>query len=168
MTAAPGSPAATVRRANAHDVTAIAALEAQAFPADPWSATLVAQGVVGGMPTVTFLVAERAGVFVGHAVVSVVAEVAELQRIAVAEPARRSGVAAALLQATLSLAADQGAERLLLEVREDNEPARAFYDRAGFGEISRRRGYYRDGTTAVVLERVLARGGPREPEGDAR
>ncbi|HYG94633.1 MAG TPA: ribosomal protein S18-alanine N-acetyltransferase [Nocardioides sp.] len=145
----------TVRAAGVHDVTAIAALEAVAFPADPWSPVLVAEGVAGRMPTATFLVAEVDGVFVGHAVVSVVAEVAELQRIAVVDTNRRSGVATALLEASRATAREGGAERLLLEVREDNAPAHAFYERQGFTEIARRAGYYRDGVTAVVLERVL-------------
>ena len=45
------------------------------------------------------------------------------------------------------------AERLLLEVREDNGDALAFYDARGFRELARRPRYYRDGATAVVMER---------------
>jgi ribosomal-protein-alanine N-acetyltransferase len=51
-----------------------------------------------------------------------------------------------------------GADRVLLEVREDNAGARAFYAARGFVEVDRRRRYYRDGATAVVLLRDL--GGP--------
>ena len=40
---------------------------------------------------------------------------------------------------------------MLLEVREDNAGALAFYAAGGFAEIDRRRRYYRDGATAVVL-----------------
>ncbi|UMG91454.1 ribosomal protein S18-alanine N-acetyltransferase [Nocardioides sp. TF02-7] len=152
-----------VRRADLGDVVAIAELETEAFPADPWSPALVTDGVAGRVPTVTYLVAERAGDFAGHAVVSVVQDVAELQRIATVAAARRTGVASALLAAAHDLAAGAGAERLLLEVREDNAAARAFYERAGFVELARRARYYRDGTHAVVLERSLAAGdGARE------
>jgi ribosomal-protein-alanine N-acetyltransferase len=44
-----------------------------------------------------------------------------------------------------------GADRLLLEVREDNAGALSFYAARGFVEVDRRPRYYRDGTTAVVM-----------------
>jgi ribosomal-protein-alanine N-acetyltransferase len=46
-------------------------------------------------------------------------------------------------------------ERLLLEVREDNVAACAFYAARGFVEIDRRPHYYADRTTAVVLAKDL-------------
>jgi ribosomal-protein-alanine N-acetyltransferase len=55
------------------------------------------------------------------------------------------------------LAVDGAADRLLLEVREDNAGAIAFYESQGFVEIARRRLYYRDGATAVVLSLGLER-----------
>jgi ribosomal-protein-alanine N-acetyltransferase len=43
-----------------------------------------------------------------------------------------------------------------LEVRVDNEPARALYLREGFTELGVRRGYYDNGRVdAVVMTRVL-------------
>ena len=48
-------------------------------------------------------------------------------------------------------ARESGADRLLLEVREDNAGALAFYAARGFVEVDRRRRYYRDGATAVVM-----------------
>ncbi|HWJ68261.1 MAG TPA: ribosomal protein S18-alanine N-acetyltransferase [Nocardioides sp.] len=140
-----------VRAAAEPDIGVITALEAGSFPLDPWSENLVGQGVRGQSPTVTFLVAESDGAFAGYAAVSVVDVDAELQRIAVDPDRRRGGVASALVDAVRTLAAEQGAQRLLLEVREDNEAARALYARHGFGELGRRQRYYRDGTTAVVL-----------------
>ncbi len=140
-----------VRAAGPADVAPIAELEAQAFPLDPWSPTLLAQAVDGTVPTIGILVAEGERGFAGYAVVSVVDVDAELQRIAVPEDLRRTGVAGALLAAVHVHAASLGARRLLLEVREDNLSARAFYDRRGFAELGRRARYYRDGATALVL-----------------
>ena len=142
----------TVRPADAGDIDAIADLEQVAFPVDAWSQALIEEGVAGLVPTTTYFVVEQDARFVGYAAVSVVQDVAELQRIATAPDARRTGVAGALLHAVTELAAGSGAERLLLEVRVDNEAALAFYRHAGFAEIARRAGYYRDGTDAVVLE----------------
>ena len=67
---------------------------------------------------------------------------------------RRTGVATALLDEVLAVAAAGGADRLLLEVREDNDHAIAFYAARGFVEVDRRRRYYRDGATAVAPERA--------------
>jgi ribosomal-protein-alanine N-acetyltransferase len=43
----------------------------------------------------------------------------------------------------------------LLEVGEDNTPARRLYARAGFREVGRRPGYYAGGKAALVLRRDL-------------
>jgi ribosomal-protein-alanine N-acetyltransferase len=96
-------------------------------------------------------VAEVDGEVVGYAAASIVADIAELQRIAVDAGHRRGGLATELVGAIRQRAQDAGADRLLLEVREDNAGAVAFYTAAGFGEVARRRRYYRDGATAVVL-----------------
>jgi len=143
--------AAGVRTATLDDVDALVQLELESFPGDEWTADYLRLAVDGHMPTVRVLVAAPDGAVVGHAIISVVYEIAELQRIAVAETARRRGLATALLDATVALCRDADAERLLLEVREQNQPALAFYRRAGFAEIDRRDRYYRDGSTAIVL-----------------
>ena len=138
------------------DVAAIARLEAVSLGPDAWSERLIEQGVAGGLPTVHYLVAREGGETVtGYAVTSVAGDVAELQRIAVDPRRRRTGVATELLAAVARLATADGADRLLLELREDNADARAFYDVRGFAEIDRRPGYYRDGAAAVVMLRPL-------------
>ena len=60
-----------------------------------------------------------------------------------------------MLEAIITRARAGLADRLLLEVRENNEAAIAFYTGHGFVEIDRRARYYRDGTTAVVMRRNL-------------
>ena len=63
-----------------------------------------------------------------------------------------------LLDEVVALGPRAGANRLLLEVRDDNSGALAFYADRGFVEIDRRPRYYRDGTTAVVLRLPLVKG----------
>lgn len=145
----------TVRPATPADTAAVAALEQENLGVDAWSEGLVADGIAGGLPTISYLVAEHDGVVVGHAVASVVGDIAELQRIAVDPAHRRTGLASELVEAVVAHARAGGADRLLLEVREDNAGALAFYVARGFVEVDRRRRYYRDGTTAVVLRRGL-------------
>ncbi len=156
-----------VRTAVPVDAEAVSTLEARCLGADAWSAALVAEGVRGALPTVTYLVAERDGVVTGHAVVSAAGEIAELQRIAVDEQHRRTGVGTALMAAAVEVADTTEADRLLLEVRTDNAEALAFYADHGFAEIDRRARYYADGATAVVLRRGLGRGAvpARSPAG---
>ncbi|MBZ5737568.1 ribosomal protein S18-alanine N-acetyltransferase [Nocardioides mangrovi] len=148
----------TVRPAGADDVLAIAELERANLGDDAWSEALVEEGVTGNLPTVRYLVAQVEGVVVGHATASIVDDVAELQRIAVDAAHRRTGLASQLLDAVVGAAQEGGADRVLLEVREDNAGALGFYAARGFVEVDRRRRYYRDGTTAVVMRRSLGRG----------
>lgn len=147
-----------VRPAVEADLDAVVASESTGLGADAWSPTLLAEGVAGRVPHAIYLVAEVSDQVVGHAVVSAVADVAELQRIAVSPALRRTGVASALLAACADVATTSGADRLLLEVREDNSGALSFYAARGFVEVDRRPRYYRDGTTAVVLRLGI---GPR-------
>ncbi|WP_193609583.1 GNAT family N-acetyltransferase [Nocardioides lijunqiniae] len=143
-----------IRSATPADVVAIADLESDALGVDAWSEGLVREGVEGNLPTVHYVVADDDGL-AGYAVASVVADIAELQRIAVRGDRRRGGVATELLDAVVSLASDGGADRLLLEVRDTNAPALAFYAARGFVEVDRRPRYYRDGSPAVVMRRAL-------------
>ena len=141
-----------IEAATPADVAAVATLELVALGPDAWSAALVEQGITGEVPTVHYLVSREDGLVTGYAAVSVAGDVVELQRIAVDPDRRRGGVATLLLGEVVRLARADGAERLLLEVREDNAGALSFYGAAGFAEIARRPRYYRDGATAVVLE----------------
>ena len=147
-----------VRAAGPADVPAVARLEAECLGVDAWSEGLVREGIHGSLPTVSYLVAEHDGVVVGHAVTSAAGDIAELQRIAVDPDHRRTGVASALLAGAVDAASRTEADRMLLEVREDNVGALAFYARAGFVEIDRRPRYYADGATAVVLRLGIGRG----------
>ena len=147
-----------IRAADHLDIGRIAQLEAECLGDDAWSPWLVDQGVRGGLPTVQYVVAEVDREVVGYAVASIVADIAdiaELQRIAVTESHRRSGIASELLEAITTRARAGRADRLLLEVRENNDSAIAFYERHGFLEIDRRPRYYRDGATAIVMRRNL-------------
>jgi ribosomal-protein-alanine N-acetyltransferase len=143
-----------IREAAADDGPAIAALERATFGSDAWSDGLVREGLSGQIPGALYLVAED-DTLVGYAAASLFADVAELQRIAVTTAERRTGVATRLLARIEEEARLRYSERLLLEVREDNAAACAFYAARGFHELNRRAHYYSDGTTAVVLEKVL-------------
>ena len=169
-----------IRQADFGDGPAIAALEREAFGSDAWSDGLLAEGLSGRIPGALYLVATRPAVdaassvassvdpvetTIGYAAASLFADVGEVQRIAVAATHRRTGVASALLRRVEQEARLRYSERLLLEVRDHNLAALAFYARQGFTEVNRRPRYYADGTTAIVLERRLILEADDEDEG---
>lgn len=147
-----------IRQAGPSDLDEIATLESECLGQDAWSPGLIREGLAG-LPTVTYLVAVDGdtveGAVVGHAVVSAAGDIAELQRIAVRDSARRGGHASGLLAEVIIRARAERADRLLLEVRENNAGALGFYAARGFVEIDRRPRYYRDGATAIVMRRGL-------------
>jgi ribosomal-protein-alanine N-acetyltransferase len=149
---------ASIRPATVDDADAVARLEEAALGPDAWSESLVTEGVSGHVPTTLYYLADADGTTVGYAAVSIVADIAELQRIAVAPGRRRQGIAAALLARVVEAARRTEADRLLLEVREDNRGALSFYADQGFVEIDRRPRYYADGAPAVVMRLALGRG----------
>jgi ribosomal-protein-alanine N-acetyltransferase len=113
---------------------ALAALHAEAFDT-PWSASAFADLLV--QPGV-MLHAE----IDGFVLIRVAADEAEILTLAVRPGARRAGLGSRLVSAAVDLAAAAGSQRLLLEVAEDNTPARALYDRLGFESAGRRPRYY--------------------------
>ena len=140
-----------IRPATPDDAAAIVAVERAAFGPDvAWSAGLVDLELIA--PGRVVVAAEQDDAMVGFASAAVIADVADLTRIAVRPHARRTGVARALLDALLEQAAERGAERMMLEVADTNEPALGFYAASGFSEVARRRDYYGRGVDAVVME----------------
>lgn len=141
--------------AAAGDLDRLVELELICEGVDAWSESLIREGVEGRLPTTTWLVAADGPAITGYAVYAVVDDIAELQRIGVDPAHRRTGIAAGLLTDVRARAVDAGASRLLIEVREDNHGALALYRGVGFEEIARRPKYYRDGSTAIVMEATL-------------
>ena len=169
-----------VRAASPDDLARLVDLEQVCEGDDAWSENLIREGIEGLVPTTTWLVssdsvvevaplvevrAERAAkpriddaCIAGYAVVSVAGDIAELQRIGVSPEQRRAGIATDLLSAAVVHGKNAGADRMLLEVREDNHAALNLYASKGFVEIDRRPRYYKDGATAVVMRLPLMKG----------
>lgn len=77
----------------------------------------------------------------GFTLTKYVAGEEELLLIAIAPSYRNRGLATRLLQQCFDEAAGRGAERIFLEMR-DNNPARKLYETLGFEPIGRRKDYY--------------------------
>ncbi len=116
------------------DPERLAALHAVAFD-PPWDAAAFA--ALLAQPGV-FEVEEADG----FGLFRIVADEAEILTLAVRPDARGRGLGGKLTTKGLAVARALGAERVFLEVAEDNAAARALYGRLGFVEAGRRRGYY--------------------------
>jgi ribosomal-protein-alanine N-acetyltransferase len=129
------------------DVSVLATIHAEAFHA-PWDAAAF-ESLLG-----------QAGVFAiraadGFILCRIVLDEAEILTLAVRPTARRAGLGARLTQAAADFAARAGVDRLFLEVAEDNDAARALYDRLGFVQTGHRRNYYEKADGSRVDARLL-------------
>lgn len=87
-------------------------------------------------------VMECTGELIGYGVLMVGVREAHLLNISIAQPWQAKGYGRELLQHFIGIARHYEAEQLLLEVRPSNRAARALYAKAGFRDITVRRGYY--------------------------
>ena len=96
------------------------------------------------MPGALALLAQQGDEPVGFILLRQAADEAEIITLAVQPQQRRLGVARRLLSVGLDKLSGRGARHCFLEVADDNVAARALYTAAGFAEVGRRPGYYRD------------------------
>ena len=151
----------TLREMTWRDIPRLAALEQELFAADAWSSeTWWAE--LAGRPRRDYVVLQGESDIEGYAGVDHGGEVADVMTLAVIPGQRGRGLGDLLVDTLLDRAVGRGAGALMLEVRADNDAARALYRRHGFVEVSVRRRYYQPGDVdAVVMRRRLA------PEEDA-
>ena len=141
---------------DAPDPAALARLHARAFSMPrPWNAAEFADLLA--QPSV-FVLTETGGFVMGR----VVLDEAELLTLAVDPDQRRLGIGRGLLTGFTDEAARRGGQTAFLEVAEDNAPARALYQGAGWVMAGRRRGYLKTGdgqpVDALVLRRTIGPG----------
>lgn len=142
-----------VRAARPEDLAAVLAVERASFGPAAWTETMFQAEFEreGGV----FLVLERDGAVVGHAVGRLVIDEAEVLELAVHPGLRRLGLGALLLRTLEDALAAAGAATIWLEVRADNAAAKALYTGAGYAKTGLRRRYYPDGQDAVLMSRPL-------------
>ena len=134
------------------DISQIAEIEKQCF-SDPWSEQAFESGM--NSPFFYGVLFEEGGQVCAYACEMVIFEDAEILNVAVAPSFRRRGLGEELMLALENYAKNKGAERLLLEVREGNIPARGLYEKQGFVAYGVRKNYYEDGENAVVMQKKI-------------
>jgi len=122
----------------------LANLHKLCFPNKPWEASEFASiQKTGGK-----IIASENGFIVWRSV----ADECEIITIGVHPDFRGQGIADALLQL---MEKEQAGNKIFLEVAENNTAARKLYERAGYKQITVRRGYY-DGIDAIIMQKDLS------------
>ena len=148
-----------IRAAVPEDIPQIMKLARQSETAAHWSEHEYSALFAPEAPRRMVLVAapeERPKVVIGFLISLCASEDWEIENVVVDPSSRRQGVGSLLLCELLNRARQQGAESLLLEVRESNIAARELYKKMGFSEEGRRPRYYREPEEdALLLRRAV-------------
>lgn len=129
----------------------MAEIYASAFPLSrPWTADEFAE--FGVSPLCFFTLQDQAGFALGQ----VIAGEVELLTIAITPDQQGRGLGSTLLNQFHAHAVERGARESLLEVAEDNASAIRLYQRAGYSESGRRKGYYKR-SDSTVCDAILMR-----------
>ncbi len=136
------------RRSRPQDADGIAELEARVFP-DPWSYRDI-QDLICTEGSMCFTAVDGDEV-IAYVLGRLIAPEGEIYRVAVREEKRQRGIGYRLLDYAVKTSRGKGLERLFLEVRRGNIPARKLYTAYGFSEIGVRKNYYRDPTEDAIV-----------------
>lgn len=130
-----------LRKMTHDDVFEVFAIE-QAVQVYPWTCGNFADSLESGY--LCCVDETEDGEIHGYAIIIIAAGEAELLNIGVRLDRQRNGLGRSMLQEMLDIAWSLHVSRVFLEVRPSNIAAISLYRSAGFCEIGRRRGYYRN------------------------
>lgn len=140
-----------IRRATNDDIPEIHEIEVRNFSL-PWSEDSFHDALA--YDDTLFFVDEEEGKIAGFALLRLFPDEAELYNIAVGEEFRRRGIADSLMNTLTDECDKRRIERILLEVRQSNSPARELYKKHGFTVLGVRAKYYDEPKEdAVIMER---------------
>jgi ribosomal-protein-alanine N-acetyltransferase len=138
------------------DVDEVHALECSVFP-HPWSRANFVDSLASGYDA--WVLRDPAGGLAGYFLLMYALDEAHLLDVAVAAPLHGRGVGRYLLDRIADRARAERMASILLEVRPTNTRALQVYQRYGYAEIGRRKGYYpaHEGRRedAIVMRYVL-------------
>ena len=137
-----------VREMTIEDGAVVAEIEHQSF-SDAWSEKAILETLEQNN-SVCF-VAEKAGKRVGYLLGYTAVDEVEIARIAVIDEMKRQGVGHALMLALKAWSKEHQIAKVLLDVRESNQAAGAFYAREGFVNDGVRKAFYQDPKEDAVL-----------------
>ena len=137
-----------IRLMESMDAEAVAALEAENF-SEPWSANSFMEEIQ--KESSVYLVAYEGEMLVGICGLVTSLDEGEVLNVSVRKEYRKQGIALLMLEHLLSEAKKKGIRHFTLEVRENNVPARALYEKLGFVCEGIRPNFYRNPTENAAI-----------------
>ena len=92
---------------------------------------------------------------IGICVFQVVLDEAQINYFAVSKEFRKKGFGSFLMSYLIKICSELRLSKLLLEVSQNNVSAEKFYRRFDFLTVGIRRNYYKDGSNALLKEKIL-------------
>jgi ribosomal-protein-alanine N-acetyltransferase len=145
-----------IRRMTLKDIDAIFAIERVSF-SDPWSKrAFMSELVERGFNFSIVAEAPKGRKVIGYCLFWIIEDdETHITNIAINPEFRRQGIGKLLIDEVIQRSRDKGIPSVTLEVRESNTAAREFYDRLGFAEAGRRKGYYRKPVEDAIILRMM-------------
>ena len=146
-----------IRQATGQDIPELLRIENESFDSDRFTERNF-RHLLSRAHATTFVDEGEDGRLRGYATVlyNRGTSLARLYSMAVSRESRSLGIGRALLQAVENAAREHEAAYIRLEVRVDNDRARALYERAGYRRFAISHEYYEDGVDAERMEKLLA------------
>lgn len=101
--------------------------------------------------TSSYLVLRYEGEIVCFGGIKIILDEANIMDIVTKKEKRNQGFARILLNELITIAKEENCSTMTLEVREHNLPAIHLYEQFDFQEVGRRKHYYRNGDTAILM-----------------
>ena len=92
---------------------------------------------------------------IGIYVLQTIIDEAQINYFSIKKEFRRKGYGSYLMNYLIKECEDLNIKKLLLEVSETNSNAEAFYSKFEFLTVGKRKNYYRNGTDAILKEKIL-------------
>ncbi|MEO5933992.1 MAG: ribosomal protein S18-alanine N-acetyltransferase [Duganella sp.] len=121
------------------DLADVLALEESVYP-HPWSMGNFVDSLNSNYEA--WVLRDQNGDLLGYFLLMGIVDEAHLLNVAVAGSMQGQGLGRVLLNQAVACARGLGMESVLLEVRPSNQRALRIYERYGFKQIGRRKGYY--------------------------
>ena len=83
--------------------------------------------------------------------IKIILDEANLMDIVTKKDMRNQGFAKILLKELISVSKNSDCKTITLEVNENNKPAIQLYESFGFKEVGKRKNYYKNGDTAILM-----------------
>jgi ribosomal-protein-alanine N-acetyltransferase len=132
----------------AENYIAVASIEKKCFGPECWSEKLIFDELSD--PNKYYIVYYSGGAAAGFGGYAQVLDEGHIMNIAVAEEYRNRGIATEILHNIIENGKTKGINSFTLEVRVSNRIARLLYEKAGFGLVGIRKGYYPDREDACI------------------